>query len=256
MEAGLTSTVRVNTGLLSFLSGHTPGLAGFLGAVSASCPFWKSLSWLALTIISLSQRWSGLLRVPPAPGCLPSGLLEGPRTVQGQARGHTPLLLLPPASPERQQRNRGNMSNLCKICGWEKESKREGGVITAETEMKTGFRVGGGRGPRSRRAKQHEMPSPQAFPVSALPAEQRILPRILKEWSRTLPPRASCFPGHSHSRPSCPHEGLLTSSKRKISLKIPKSQWTEVLSSRFCPSLPGEELQRHPPVLEKKGSSH
>lgn len=40
----------------------------------------------------------------------------------------------------------------------EKESKRGRRVITAETEMKTGFRVGGGRWPRCQRAKQHEIP--------------------------------------------------------------------------------------------------
>lgn len=40
----------------------------------------------------------------------------------------------------------------------EKESKRGRRVITAETEMKTGFWVGGGRWPRCQRAKQHEIP--------------------------------------------------------------------------------------------------
>ena len=57
----------------------------------------------------------------------------------------------------------------------EKESKRGRRVITAETEMETGFRAGGGCWPRCRRAKQHEIPlAYRRFLRLRLPAENSV----------------------------------------------------------------------------------
>lgn len=126
----------------------------------------------------------------------PSGPRRAPHC-PGQARGHTPLLLLLSSIPSGAAAETGkqrNMSNPCKICGCWKKSKRGRRVITAETEMKIGFRVGGGRWPRSQRAKQHEIPCLQAFPVSGRFQQSRELLLLeSKEWSRTSPP-PTCFP--------------------------------------------------------------
>lgn len=138
----------------------------------------------------------------------------------------------------------------------EKESKRGRRVITAETEMEMGFRAGGGRWPRCRRAKQHEIPlAYRRFLRLRLPAEQRILSRILRNGPGPLPPRASLLTRiHSHSRPSRPHGGLLTlPPKERFQSRSPKCQWTEVLTSRLCPLSCREKGSEVSPVFEKKG---
>ena len=138
----------------------------------------------------------------------------------------------------------------------EKESKRGRKVITAETEMETGFRVGGGRWPRSRRAKQHEIPlAYRHFLHLHLPAEQRILSRILRNGPGPLSPRAPLPPRtHSRSRPSRPLGRLLTlPQKERFHLRSPKCQWTDVLTSRLCPLSCQEKGSEVSPVLEKKG---